>query len=707
MAFQYTAWAIPLLLAGAMTIGLAGYSLRRRRRPEAFTFGIMMIALSLWTLLQMLSISGADYDTQYLFNRLKYVGVVAVPPLWLILALQCTGNPSVVTTRNTALLFLPAVALLPVVLTDNLTHAWWTETWIGAFGGRPVLLSTHGPAYFVHVIFTYLFSGWGLGLYVLFYRRTERIYRAQALLLTVAASVLLAANLITQLGFSPLPWGLDPFVFTASGVLVAIAIFRYRFLDIIPVARQAVLEQIAEGVLVVDARGRVVDVNPAARVLMDLGQRPLAGVPLGRAVTMPELRKILLEITHPGQDQPVVRDLVMLGPDNGRALSVSATPLVHAASGQIGQIVLVQDISERAAAQREMELLLRRAQLERERLALTITTVSDPIVLLDASGRILASNPSARRTLDAGPGEPLPPAIQGLLARARTASTLTQTEVEIGDQAFHAAVAPVGDLGWVVTLHDVTHIRQLGRLKDEFVSGVSHDLRTPLSSIMGYAEIARRTTTSPQIRQGALERIQTSAQRMSELVTNLLDLAMLEADVDRTMEPVALDDLARAAVENLEGAALSKGLEINLELDAHPPLAGDPRLLAQLWRNLIDNAIKYTNEGVITVCVRELDSHVLGQVSDTGIGIAPSELPFVFDKFYRAGHNASTAAEGTGLGLSLVKSIVEKHHGQVWAESEVGIGSSFTFTLPLQGELEGLTWVEAAHADPQIGHRRA
>jgi signal transduction histidine kinase len=170
---------------------------------------------------------------------------------------------------------------------------------------------------------------------------------------------------------------------------------------------------------------------------------------------------------------------------------------------------------------------------------------------------------------------------------------------------------------------------------------------------------------------------------MSDLVTDLLALATLEAGIQRESVPVELDELAREAVEDLEGAALAKGLAIQYELDAHPPLKANPRLITQMWRNLIDNAIKYTEKGEIAIRVKAMGNQIMGQVIDTGIGISPADIPYVFDKFFRAKRPCVEEVSGTGLGLSLVKSIVEEHGGQVWVESELGVGSTFTFTLPL------------------------
>ena len=226
MSFQFSPYTTPLFLAALVMAALAWYAWRRRSQLEAFIFALVTTALSWWLFFYALSICGADLETQYLFNRLKYIGLMAVPPLWVILALQHTQHQSVLTRRNMVLIFLPAGLLLPIVLTDHLTHLWWPDIWLGTFGGRPVLEHTHGTPYFIHMAVSYLYIVWGSWLYVRFHWRTQRIYRTQAILVSIAAIVPLLASVLSQLGFSPFPWGLDGFFFALSSLLILFTMMR-------------------------------------------------------------------------------------------------------------------------------------------------------------------------------------------------------------------------------------------------------------------------------------------------------------------------------------------------------------------------------------------------------------------------------------------------------------------------------------------------
>jgi signal transduction histidine kinase len=685
MDLHYSPIAIPLFVAAIVAASLAIYALRRSRQIEAVVLGLLMLAVTWWSLFYGLSISGSDLPTQYLLNRMKYVGVVAVPPLWLILARLCAQCQPRLRPIQVGLVFLPGIVLLPIVLTDHLTHLWWPKLRLVEYSGSLALQATHGLPYYIHVSISYLYVLWGVWLYVQLYRVRDYMVRSQAVLMTIAAVLPLAANVLDQTGLSPLPWGLDPFLFSISGILIAAAIFRHRFMDVVPIAREMVWDRLHDGLIVL-SRGRIVDANPAACRLLAAEGRLRLGGSLATAPIAPELREQLIEMARIEDRITVERDVRVQWASGLQVLSLSATPLVCGPRGAGGTVVVVRDVTARAVAQSELETLLRQSEMERERLELTFNMAGDSIVLLDIEGRVLASNRSANVLLPADGKATYPQPLREFLDEATGSPSVIQGELEVGGQTFHASAAPVPGTGLVLTLHDITHLSRLAQIKDEFVAAVSHDLRAPLTSIMGYVDIVQHGQVPQHTYRAALERIRSSAQRMADLITDLLNLARLEARGGQESAKVDLGALARIAGETLAGAALAKGLEIAYDVQPHATVLGDARLLAQMWRNLIDNAIKYTEHGQITVRVSALDDLVVGQVDDTGIGIASADLPFVFDRFFRGRPAMEEDEKGTGLGLALVKSIVEKHGGRVWVDSELGIGTTFTLLFPRADE---------------------
>jgi PAS domain S-box-containing protein len=683
MVFQFSPYAIPMFLAAAVTGLLALYALCRRQQTEALIFGLLMVAQTWSQFLYALNVSGANLETSYLANRLKYLGGLAVPPLWFVLALQYTHRGAFLTRRNLLLIFVPAMVMFPIVMTDPLTEWWWIGVKMGEFNGYPALFSEGTSAiYKINLVILYLYILAGVWLYIRFYLRTERIYRFQVLLMILAGILPVAANVITQGIRDIFPWGLESFFFTLSGLLVAVAIFRYRFLDIMPVARRAIVEQVPDGVIVADAHGRVIDANPAALAILR-ADGPITGRPLDESTHIPNLKQSLALIARSDEDSAERHDVSLDTDDGERVLSLTTTPL-HRGDTPIGHIILLRDITERMTTQRTLEVLYHQAELERAKLELTISTATDAIALLNTEGKVLASNPPAQSILRARDSREFPPGLQEFLQQAKDADRISKTEIEVGEQSLHVTAAPVIGIGLVLTMHDVTHFRELARMKDDFVATVSHDLRTPLTAILGNIEIAQEETMPREERRDALKRAEKMVYRMAALISDLLDLAKLETGIPLHVAEVEMDQLVREATEDLAEIAAAKGLSIQYDLSRPLPMKVDRRLITQVWRNLVDNAIKYTEEGTIVVRVKaeESQAQMVGQVIDTGIGISPVDLPYVFDKFFRADHPKMLDIGGTGLGLALAKSIVEKHDGQIWVESEPSLGSTFTFTLP-------------------------
>ncbi|CAA9409541.1 MAG: hypothetical protein AVDCRST_MAG64-2205, partial [uncultured Phycisphaerae bacterium] len=252
------------------------------------------------------------------------------------------------------------------------------------------------------------------------------------------------------------------------------------------------------------------------------------------------------------------------------------------------------------------------------------------------------------------------------------------------------AAAPGDDPpGVVAVLHDVTHEREVGQLKNDFVSSVSHELRTPLASIKAYVELlvdgeAQDEATKREF----YEVIQNEANRLGRLIDNILSISRIEsglATVDR--KPQGLDAIIRDALEVIGPQAARKQITVVERLTpAGYRASADRDMVYQAVLNLLSNAVKYTPEGgrvTVETVVDEARRKVVTRVTDTGVGIAPKDLPFIFDKFYRAEAN-NRIASGPGLGLSLVKHIVETvHRGRLLVESRVGEGSSVGFELDL------------------------
>jgi len=238
-----------------------------------------------------------------------------------------------------------------------------------------------------------------------------------------------------------------------------------------------------------------------------------------------------------------------------------------------------------------------------------------------------------------------------------------------------------------VTMQDITHLKELDRIKSDFVSTVSHDLRSPLTAILGYVELIGRAGPVTDQQREFIHRVQMSVNNITSLINDLLDLGRIEAGFDTRKEIVPLAAIIQYAVEGLRTRINEKGQILTLSIEEKlPSVLGNPVRLRQLINNVLGNSVKYTSRGgQIGICLRAEAGQVIIQVSDNGPGIPPADQPYIFDKFYRAS-NVPNDVPGTGLGLAIVKSIVENHQGRIWVDSTLGQGSIFTVVFPIADE---------------------
>jgi signal transduction histidine kinase len=228
-------------------------------------------------------------------------------------------------------------------------------------------------------------------------------------------------------------------------------------------------------------------------------------------------------------------------------------------------------------------------------------------------------------------------------------------------------------------------VRDLNRFKDEMLQMASHDLRSPLALIVGYCSLMQLDVESGSKIAEYLEIVQQQTERMTGLLDDLLRVEKIRTSPLELYESVDFREVLNTALNNMRAAADSKHqrLSANIRLDGAPYVLISKPLIREAMENLLSNAIKYTPEGGhITVSSYVENQQLHFMVEDTGIGIAPEHLPRLFHSFYRARQAGTENVEGRGLGLSLVKTIIERHSGEVWVESTVGVGSRFGFRLP-------------------------
>jgi two-component system phosphate regulon sensor histidine kinase PhoR len=250
-----------------------------------------------------------------------------------------------------------------------------------------------------------------------------------------------------------------------------------------------------------------------------------------------------------------------------------------------------------------------------------------------------------------------------------------------------AVIAEGQRVGRVCVLRDVTHFKELDALKSDFVSTVSHDLRSPLTLMRGYASMLEMVGELNETQDGYVKKIVSGVESMSRLVNNLLDLGRIEAGIGLQLEMTPLQEIVERVVGGLQLQAAQKRIQILTETPSQgiPLIEADPALLQQALHNLVENAIKYTrSDGKVLVKLQPGSNSVIFEVNDNGIGVSPMDIPHLFEKFYRGAQQGSKEQRGSGLGLAIVKSICDRHGGRVWADSKLGKGSNFRMEIPVR-----------------------
>lgn len=385
--------------------------------------------------------------------------------------------------------------------------------------------------------------------------------------------------------------------------------------------------------------------------------------------------------------------VLWLGYRDAHAFSESTLRFLETLAGQVTITVVKAQLYETARSRSE--------QLE-----VVLNCTGDAVLAADRRGTLMMVNPAAAALLGVDPvetralaGRPVEEAVKlpalAELLQGGTDGPASSREIIGEDGRVYASSAsqlktPEGRVtGWVVVLHDITHLKEIDELKDDFVQIVSHDLRSPLTYMRGYATMLGMVGELNDKQQGFADKIVIGIEQMSSLIDNVLDIGRLESGGELERDPCDLTDMVEDIVTGHRAHALTKRIELKANFDPDIPVVmADEHMLRQAITNLVDNAIKYTpEEGEVAVEAR-LDEdypdgvpHIVVSVSDNGPGISKVNQAHLFEKFYRVRKKENVKVKGSGLGLTIVKGVAQRHGGDAWVESELGEGSTFYISI--------------------------
>jgi PAS domain S-box-containing protein len=615
MPLQFPHFTLLLILAGSITAALALYAWRRRPLSGAVAFALLMVAVTEWSLAYALTLMSTTLPTALFWDRTVYLGTVAIGPTWLAFTLHYTGREKWLTRRNKALLAIIPVITLALVWTNEAHSLIYPWTGFATVGSFQILDASYGPGFWMHIAYTYilLLIGAIFLFRTLFSSAMPRLYRGQfiAVLIGVLAPWVTSALEMAKVGPFSSPLDLAPFACSLTGLTVTWGLFRFRFLDIIPVARDAVVEGMSDGMIVLDLQGRVVDLNPAAQDLI--------GVSMIQAIGRPVVQ--LLHAWHNCvahfQNTPEAQAEIAWERNGERShYDLRISPLVDRRGILTGRLIVLRDVTQRV-------------QVESQRDA-----------ILEA-------------------------------LRRRTA------ELEASNQEL-----------------------------DAFAHTVAHDLKNPLAWIVGYADLLEQeyaTMPAEELHQ-QLRKIGRSGRNMSAIIDELLLLSSVRQAADVDIHPFHMGAIVAQVQERL--FPMIEEYQAKLTLPAQetwPVVIGYAPWVEEVWVNYLINALKYGGrpprvELGFTIsdfgfpilvppsqesqsAIQNPESKIVFWVRDNGPGIAPEDQARLFTPFTRLDQ---VRVKGHGLGLSIVRRIVERLGGQVGVESSglPGQGSTFFFTLP-------------------------
>jgi PAS domain S-box-containing protein len=693
---------LPLVIGPAILVPLAVYAFRRRRVRGAAWYCAVLLTIAWWSAIYALELVAPGFDQKLIALKLKYLGVVTLPVAWLGFILDFVGRePAAVGRVARRMAVVAALALLTA----------WTNDWHGLFWGEMTLdpagtlytLTGRGPGFWLNVIYTYCVLFVGLAILVGQAVQSPYLYGKRAVILVLATVLPWIGNLIfVARGEGPGTIDFTPFLFTCTAVISAVAIFRYRVLEPIPTLRDARIEVIGDGLIILDRSRRIADLNRAAETIIGRGRANAAG----------EFIQQLLPDWPREIDTEVRQDLTLPGPDGRRIYDVRITPIQANGERLTGHVVVLRDVTKN----RHAEAALRDSERQYREL---VENAPDLICGCGLDGRILSVNRAGLDligyTSESLVGRPL---LDLVAPESREHATALFTGAKSDRPSDRTEITLIASGGQPVVLELVTWVQhqdgmpvamqaigrdvtERRRLEDDLrqaqrmeavgklAGGVAHDFNNLLTAILGFASLAETEQDESSPLSEYLVQIRRSGEQAAALTRQLLAFGRRQM-----LRPVDLDlNLVVDDTQKMLRRLIGEDIELIVELASDLSLVhADPSQVEQVIVNLAVNArdamprggrLMIRTENVTVEKTSPVPDLAEGPyaaliVEDTGEGIRPAALGRIFEPFY----TTKEFGRGTGLGLATVYGIVKQSKGDVQVRSTLGRGTIFTVLLP-------------------------
>lgn len=604
MLWQPSPYTIPLIFVSIVSLVAAFSSWRRQKTLSGIALSLLMLSLAVWATGYALQLAGADAYTKEFWRDVKNIGVVSVPTLWLIAVLQYTGYRRWLSKRIVTLLAIEPIVGLLISWTNDWHHLF-EKTAVLVSGGSILLrVVTYGWWFWFNAIYSYVLFIISTILLIHTFLRASRLYRQQILILLGFVAVpwigngIYVSKLVLNWGNGPIP-DVTPFLFISGGLLMIWGTLRYQLMDVVPIARDIIVNNMRNGVLVLDTRGVIVDLNPVVETILGYSEAEIVGTPVfPRLSQWQDLARCLKR-----REEAVGEQTLTL---NGQRqyFEWRISLLTEPRAQTVGWVVVFQNITQQKITEEAL----------------------------------------------------------------RTANQQLQKEIETREHL----------------------IKEL----DAFAHTVAHDLKNPLSVIIGYVDVLRLELIEANSDVKHLEyteKVEKTAKKMGHIVDELL----LLANVRQENIQMCVIDTARIIVEVEQRLA---ALLANVRADIIKPkmwhnALGYAPWVEEVWENLISNAIKYGGTPArieIGSALEAGEGMVRFWVKDNGAGLPLEVCENIFDEAFS---RKTRSKWGSGIGLSIVRRIIERHGGTVRVENsdEPDTGCVFSFTLLAPEAVETVT----------------
>ncbi len=711
MKWQYTSYMLPLIVAAGVSVAIVIISWRRRTAPGALPLAILTLAVAEWSIGYVLELGGGDLSTKIFWGKVEYLGIVTLPVAWLAFALQFSNQGKWLTRRNLVLLALvPSITLL-LIWTNQLHGLVWRDIALDASGPFLALDVSYGFWFWVNTAYAYVLLLTGTVLVIRMLVRSSNLYRRQAGMLLIGLMAPWVSNGIYLFDLTPIPnLDLTPFAFTLSGLALASSLFLFRLLDIVPVARWAVVDSMSDGVIVLDTQNRIVDLNPAARRIIGKTITKIIGQTAAAVLAQwPDL----VERYH--DTMQTQTEIIIERSETQQNFDMQISPLYDRHQRLTGRLIVLRDITERKRTEKELR-----------RQALTFENISDSVILTNMDGLIIDANSATGKIFGYTKAEALgkSPAMWHLPGKYMSLKQeiidrIAQEGRWMGELNFirkddskgicEAIIVPLRDengrqIATIGVSRDITERKQAeeallqakeaakaaNRAKSVFLANMGHELRTPLTVMIGYSEMLQDEAVDSGYANfvSPLEKVQASGNHLLALINNILDISKIEAGkmdlAPRNFDlSILIDDVAIFIQPLIDKNGNSLQIERPTNLGF---MHTDQLKVRQALLNLLNNAAKFTEQGQITLAITRETANgvdwVNFEITDTGIGMAPKQVAHLFQPFTQADDTTTRKYGGTGLGLAISRRFCQMMGGDITVRSEIDQGSTFNVRLP-------------------------